>query len=288
MTANIEGKSMSEVTLRYGYAETPLGQLHYAEAGEGEAVILLHQTPRSLDEFREVHPLLAAKRRVIAMDMYGFGMSAKPAPGCPQTIEQYAAGVIALADALQLERFALVGHHTGMFVASEVAAALPDRVSASVLSAGAFADSLFRTTRQMSESTSPGKGVDVVTGQEDGEHLKQLWAKRYSFYPEGRPDLLDRFIRDALTPGVDPAEGHRACARYVMENRVGLVTAPILLLAPTEDPVSYPHTSKIAAAYTNSKSVQIVEIEGGRIPLMEQKSTEVVAMIEQFLDSLAL
>ena len=279
---------MSKVTLRYGYAETPLGQLHYAEAGGGEAVILLHQTPRSLDEFREVHPLLAAKRRVIAMDMYGFGMSAKPAPGSPQTIEQYAAGVIALADALQLKRFALVGHHTGMFVASDVAAAMPDRVSASVLSAGTFADSSFRAARQSSERASASEGVDVVTRQEDGEHLVELWEKRYPTYPEGRPDLLERFVRDALAPGVDPAEGHRACGRYVMEDRVGLVTAPILLLAPTEDPFSYPQTSKIAAAYSNSKSVQIVEVEGGRIPLMEQKSAEVVAAIEQFLDSLAL
>ena len=279
---------MSKVTLRYGYAETPLGQLHYAEAGGGEAVILLHQTPRSLDEFREVHPLLAAKRRVIAMDMYGFGMSAKPAPGSPQTIEQYAAGVIALADALQLKRFALVGHHTGMFVASEVAAAMPDRVSASVLSAGTFADSSFRAARQSSERASASEGVEVVTRQEDGEHLVELWEKRYPTYPEGRPDLLERFVRDALAPGVDPAEGHRACGRYVMEDRVGLVTAPILLLAPTEDPFSYPQTSKIAAAYSNSKSVQIVEVEGGRIPLMEQKSAEVVAAIEQFLDSLAL
>lgn len=144
----------------------------------------------------------------------------------------------------------------------------------------------------MSEGKSRGNGadsgVDVVTPQEDGEHLKQLWAKRYSFYPDGRPDLLDRFIRDALAPGVDPAEGHRACSRYVMEQRVGLVTAPLLLLAPTEDPVSYPHTAKVAAAYSNSKSVQIVEVEGGRIPLMEQKSAEVVAVIEHFFDSLNL
>lgn len=68
---------MAELTLRYGYADTPLGQLHYAESGAGQPVILLHQTPRSLDEFAEVQPLLAAHRRVIAMDMYGFGQSAK-------------------------------------------------------------------------------------------------------------------------------------------------------------------------------------------------------------------
>ncbi|MFJ9587961.1 alpha/beta fold hydrolase [Streptomyces acidicola] len=279
--------------LRNGYADAALGQLHYAEAGSGAPVILLHQTPRSLDEFREVQPLLARKRRVIAMDMYGFGMSAKP-PAGPQTIEQYASGVIALADALGLERFAVVGHHTGMFVASEVAAAVPERVTAAVFSAGEFADEAFRTEtmRHMSAGGFDENGmdlaVDVVTALEDGEHLKQLWAKRHPLYPPGRPDLLNRFVRDALAPGVDPAEGHFACARYVMEDRVGLVTAPVLLLAATEDPVSYPHTDKVAAAYSNAKSVEVVEIEGGRIPLMEQKTAEVVAAIDTFFGAVGI
>jgi pimeloyl-ACP methyl ester carboxylesterase len=278
-----------ETTVRYGYADTPLGQLHYSEAGEGAAVILLHQTPRSLDEFAEVQPLLAQKRRVIAMDMYGFGMSAKPAPGTPQTIEHFAAGAIALADALGLDRFAVLGHHTGMFVASEVASTVPDRVTAAVLSAGEYADAEFReaVTKDMhgegSEDSASGD-VDVAPVQEDGSHLTTLWAKRYPLYPKGRPDILDRYIRDALAPGVDPAEGHLACARYVMEDRVGLVTAPLLLVAATDDPVSYPHTDRVAKAYPNAASVEVVDIQGGMVPLMEMKAAEVVEAVEAFLD----
>jgi pimeloyl-ACP methyl ester carboxylesterase len=67
--------------VRRGYADSPFGQLHYAETGAGPVLLLLHQTPRSHDEFREVQPLLADGRRVVAMDMLGFGMSASlPAP----------------------------------------------------------------------------------------------------------------------------------------------------------------------------------------------------------------
>ncbi|MFJ9587976.1 hypothetical protein [Streptomyces acidicola] len=68
-----------------------------------------------------------------------------------------------------------------------------------------------------------------------------------------------------------------------MEERVGLVTAP-LLLAATEDPVSYLHIAKVAGAYPNAKSVKVTEIVGGRIPLMEQRTAEVVAAIESFLN----
>ena len=46
-----------------GYATTPLGQLHYVEAGNGVPILLLHQTPRSFDEFAEVLPLLATSHR---------------------------------------------------------------------------------------------------------------------------------------------------------------------------------------------------------------------------------
>jgi len=86
--------------MKFQYVKTDLGQLHIATAGQGDPIILLHQTLRSWDEFRELIPLLAVEHRVIAMDMYGFGQSAKfPAP---QTIEKYASGVIALADAIGL------------------------------------------------------------------------------------------------------------------------------------------------------------------------------------------
>ncbi len=282
---------MSAPHIRYGYADTPLGQLHYAEAAgaepeEGVPLLLLHQTPRSADEFREVQPLLAAGRRVIAMDMYGFGMSAKP-EGTP-TIEQYADGVVALADALALDRFALLGHHTGAFVAVEVAARIPARLAAVILSAGVFGDAAYRTA-VLGEDLSGGHGeedVDVAEVEEDGGHLSVLWAKRLPFYPAGRPDLLDRFIRDALAPGVAPADGHIACARYVMEERVVAVSAPLLFLAATDDPFSYGGTEAFAAAFPNAPDRRVADIAGGMIPLMEQKPEEVAAAVTGFLADL--
>ncbi|MFC8669918.1 alpha/beta fold hydrolase [Streptomyces sp. NPDC057199] len=278
-----EALTVTSPTLHFGYADTSLGQMHYAEAGSGKPIILLHQTPRSLDEFREVQPLLATHRRVIAMDMYGFGMSAK-LPG-RQTIMDYASGVIALADALALDEFAVLGHHTGYFVASEVASAVPERVTAAVMSAGEWVDADFRQAAANMDPSDPAYGVDDAAAQEDGSHLMTLWAKRYPLYPQGRPDILNRFIRDALAEGVDPTEGHRACAIYEMETRVELITAPVLIIAASADPVSFPHTDKLKTVYANAKSVEVAVIEGGMVPLMEQKGPEVVAAVEAFLET---
>lgn len=267
---------MSTVAVQYGYASTALGQLHFAEAGDGPAVLLLHQTPRSLDEYAELLPLIAAAgHRAIAMDMYGFGQSAKPEG--PQSIEQFAGGVVALADALSLHSFAVMGHHTGAVVAIELAAAHPERVTAVVLSSPAYTDAAYRAAH------ANGPGVDEADIADDGSHLTTLWKLRAPYYPDARPDLLDRFIRDALAPGVVPAEGHLACARYGMEERIGIVAAPALVIGASDDPFALPDVARVAEALVHAAAVQVAVIEGGTIPLLEHKSAEVAAVVLPFL-----
>jgi hypothetical protein len=45
------------VPILRSFADTPEGQIHYAMAGKGKPVLLLHQTPRSWDEYRAVLPI---------------------------------------------------------------------------------------------------------------------------------------------------------------------------------------------------------------------------------------
>ena len=79
---------------RRAYIDLPSGQLHYREIGEGEPLLLLHQTPSSSLQWEAAYPLLAAAgMRVIAPDTPGYGMSDPPA-GTP-TAEGYAAAALA-------------------------------------------------------------------------------------------------------------------------------------------------------------------------------------------------
>ncbi|GHE84071.1 hypothetical protein GCM10017786_14300 [Amycolatopsis deserti] len=262
-------------TVRYGYAAVPGGQVHYAEQGDGPAVLLLHQTPRSLDEFRELQPLLAAGHRTIAIDMPGFGNST-PLPA-PQRIEDYARGTLAALDALGVARAAVLGHHTGGAVAVEIAAAAPGRVSALVLSSTPWADAAYRA------SHAAGAGVDDAARDPGGRHLLTWWDQRRPHYPPGATALLDRFVRDALAPGVDPREGHLACARYQMEQRIGQVTAPVLLLAGGGDPFALPALDPLARHLTGAAAVHRAVIEGGTVALMEDKAEDVAAAVLPFL-----
>lgn len=267
--------------LRFGYADTALGQLHYAEFGAGDPVLLLHQTPRSHEEFACVLPLLGQRRRAIAMDMYGFGRSAKPA--APQTIEQYADGAMALMNALGVDRFDVVGHHTGSAVAVEVSASQPNRVRAIVLSGASLIDESYRQW----ETANDGPGVDNAAVVADGSHLVTLWRKRQPFYPEGDHVLLTRFLHDALAAGVDPMEGHRACARYRMEDRLPLVQSPVLVIAAGRDPFTFDDRDRFRSALTAAPAVQIAVLADGMVPLPDQLPAEYAATVEEFLSARA-
>lgn len=75
---------------------------------------------------------LAARGPVVAIDLPGFGGT--PAePGEPLTVEAYARLVVAAADALGWDRFALHGNSMGGLISVMVAADHPDRVSRLVL-----------------------------------------------------------------------------------------------------------------------------------------------------------
>ena len=76
-----------------------------------------------------------------------------------------------------------------------------------------------------------------------------------------------------------------ACGRYVMEDRIGHVVAPTLLIGASDDPFALPSVAKLAEHLVNAERVDQAIIPGGTIPLMETKSREVVDAVESFLRS---
>jgi pimeloyl-ACP methyl ester carboxylesterase len=255
------------------FVDVPAGTIHCAIAGSGRPVLLLHQTPRSWDEYRDVLPLLGRHFHAIAMDTIGFGDSSKPPLG-RDSIEHWAEVAMSLVDALGIGRLSLVGHHTGAVIATEIAAAYPERVEAAVLSAPALVDAGFRARH-----ARPSR-IDNAVRRPDGSHLTELWRIRRPFYPEGDVDLLERFIVDALKAGPRAAEGHAVVARYVMETRLPLIRCPVLVIAPTADPHAYPAARALAERIAGSR---YVEVEGGMVPLPDQMPERFAELVTEFL-----
>ena len=93
--------------------------MNVALAGPEDAppVILLHGFPESHRTWRELAPLLSGKLRLVMPDQRGFGDSDRPQEVGAYATETLLADLFALADALGIDRFALVGHDWGGAIA---------------------------------------------------------------------------------------------------------------------------------------------------------------------------
>lgn len=127
-------------------------RLHYLDySGSDTTLVLLHGLTTNGHAFDGlVQAGLSPRFRVVAPDLRGRGASDQPPAG--YTMPDHAADVIALLDALKLERVALGGHSFGGFLSMYIAAFYPERVSRLVVLDAGFAMASTRTRDQIKPS----------------------------------------------------------------------------------------------------------------------------------------
>jgi haloacetate dehalogenase len=105
--------------------------LNTAVGGEGDPIVLLHGFPQTHLMWRHVVADLAADHTVIVPDLRGYGASDKPAESGPDTYSKrtMAADIVALAERLGHNRFALAGHDRGALVGVRAGLDHPDAIS---------------------------------------------------------------------------------------------------------------------------------------------------------------
>jgi pimeloyl-ACP methyl ester carboxylesterase len=105
--------------------------IHYVRHGEGLPLVLLHGWPEFWLTWRKNILPLAESFDVVASDLRGFGDSDKPAlPDPPSALlKEYVEDLRGLADALGFERFGIVSHDVGAYVAQAFARSYTERLS---------------------------------------------------------------------------------------------------------------------------------------------------------------
>ena len=160
--------------MRDGYADTPMGQVHYLTEGDGEPLVLLHKSPRSSRMYRKIIPLLAPHYTVYALDMLGYGYS-HPSPIVDDVVLALAKNIVQVLDAFEIERAHLFGLHTGAAVSAETAAGWRERIASLILFSFPILD---EEAREVMQEVHRSYGGYKTWGSEgDGTHLTRLWIR---------------------------------------------------------------------------------------------------------------
>lgn len=119
--------------MRPEFVHGPQGRLHVDDGGRGDAlpVLFVHGNGANLGQWRAQLDHLRASRRAVAFDLRGMGKSELPLSG-DYSIDSMTDDIDAVANALGLRRFVLVGHSYGGAVVAAYAARHPERVAAVV------------------------------------------------------------------------------------------------------------------------------------------------------------
>ncbi|MCV6593558.1 MAG: alpha/beta fold hydrolase, partial [Silicimonas sp.] len=95
-------------------------ELYCESIGSGPAILMMHGgLGLSHDYLRPYFDRLAATHTVVFYDHFGNGRSAKPADYAEMSFDRLTSDADALMTALGHERFTLIGHSYGGFIAQE-------------------------------------------------------------------------------------------------------------------------------------------------------------------------
>jgi non-heme chloroperoxidase len=215
---------------------------------------------------RQVRLLVDSGHRVVAVDQRGHGASDKPLDG--YDVERLSQDLVAVLDALGVDRCALVGWSFGGQVAFHLAAAHPDRVDRLVL----VGSNAVRASRSADFpfGRDPEPTVAAMVAMEvDDRFRARRTTIRSGFGTEPDPAVLDWMVAQSLQM---PSWAAIACYHSMLETdlvgEIDRVKVPVLQVIGETDPV---HSAKgarwLAERLPDSRLVELPDC--GHYPMFE-------------------
>ena len=210
------------------------GQIHVRMAvpasPQQRPLACLHMSPKSGRIFASFMAPASDDRIVIAHDYPGFGESDAPPPAPAVTIEDYAASLWEVVDALGLGVIDVLGYHTGSLVAAEAARQRPGQVGRiAMISAPVFTpDEIAQLVAVYSE----------IPLDEDGTRFQKMWKSVIAHRGPGATlEMLATSFAENLRAGENYEWGHRAAFAYAPKfpEVVRALSHPITVLMPDDD-----------------------------------------------------
>jgi pimeloyl-ACP methyl ester carboxylesterase len=252
-------------------------RVNYVDIGEGGGapVVLVHGLGGQWQNWLENIPRLAQERRVIALDLPGFGLSEMP--GEKITIPSYGKCVHALIERLELEPAAVVGNSMGGFVASEVAIQFPQVVERLVLVSAAGISS---ANASRAPVLTVGRIATAITAYTAARHraMARRPVSRHAAlaFVARHPSKLkadlawEGLMKGTGKPGFDDAL--RACLEYDFRDRLPDISCSTLIVWGENDSII---PSRDAEEYERliPNARKLVMEDTGHIPMVERPET---------------
>jgi len=271
--------------LRFGFADTLSGQLHFRACGAGPDIVLLPWTPASSRMYDALLPHLArAGFRAIAFDLAGTGRSHR---NCRNwTVQQYATDVLEACGSLHTVPYTVIGGRFGASVAVEMLLASPAQVTGAVLDGVlGLAPEELRKVPPLSAGLSPKFGAEGAQRFAFEVTVRMLkdWDPSFEVSQATLP-LVYEFMRDYLELGYDViAAGAETDARggkpaYDVLARLGEVSQRVLVMTSDSDSLAPAYHRALERA-RNSRGHKF---EGNHPVLTPSRAAEYVQVVVTF------
>lgn len=262
---------------RSHYIEVRIGRrIHALEAGQGPPVLLVHGSSTSALSLLPVLDRLEGVRAV-AVDRPGFGLSEPTRVPRERFREAAVEFLDEVADALELDRFALAGNSMGGTWGIWYALARPERVRRLVLLGSAPLLPGTRPPAPMRAIAAPVVGDLLARVKPDAKMVVRLMASMGEKDTIVRyPDLIDALVaaaNDPIAAAANLAElrviitpvGFRRSARLTADE-LRRLAVPTLMLWGDHDPVGSVDAARAVARLIPDAQLEV--LHAGHVPYL--------------------
>lgn len=275
-------------------AETRLNVVERGSPG-GPPLFLLHGGP-GLDHhyFGAYLDPLGDRYRLLLVDQRGHGAS-DPVPLETVDLAHMAADISALGEALGLERYAVLGHSFGAFVALTHAVEHPGAAAATIVSHGIPSERFLDHVETAMEAMEPPEIREQVKASwaaeasvSDQAGMEQILRDQIPLhFADPQDPRIEEFRHATMIGAIYNADILRKAANenydhIELEDRLDRVTQPVLVLASRHDRVCSVNASVVTASGIRDAEIHVLEASG-HFGFAEQ-TEEYVSTVRAFLD----
>lgn len=272
------------------FADADGVRYHYHDLGSGPATIFLHGGGpgcTAWSDFGPVAPLFAAGRRCLLVDILQYGRSEKRRITGPMW-DFHADKIVALMDALGVERADFVCNSWGGTIALNLAARHPDRVRSLVVTGSMPV--FYGPLAPLPEAGRRGRNARDVYYGGDGptrEKMRELITRLEWHDPARLPEeTLDLRYEQSLDPGERELAADSDSPRGDWQDltaELGLIEAPTLFLWGREDAFLTPDYPLMLARMVRRGSLHVMDNAAHH--LQEERPAAYHAVVDGYLNS---